>query len=100
MRVNTVRKTDGKLAIVVQGDKMENKRYATVDVTFFRALDHALQRTTIWVSKAEWESINTVDYLDFDSTGKLSADFDAHGAAVCAKMQGLLTRAPLSKVTF
>jgi hypothetical protein len=78
------------------------KRYATVDVKFFSLKDGKIERATVWVSKAEWELVHNVDYLEFDTSHKLTDEFDCFVFTETERIaiELILTRARLDSVRF
>jgi hypothetical protein len=61
----------------------------SIELQRYNVRAELVSRTRVSITEKEWAEINYVDYLQFDSCGLLTADFDVHSTAVRVRMQNL-----------
>lgn len=72
----------------------DKTKFATVQIMRYNEGHKLLFDTKVWVSEAEWKSINYVDYIELDYNGSLCPEFvDAHKPEVQRAMLVIAGRA-------
>jgi hypothetical protein len=61
----------------------------SIELQRYNVCAELVSRTRVQITEEEWAGINYVDYLQFDSQGLLTADFDVHSRATRVRMQAM-----------
>ena len=59
----------------------------SIELQRYDARGELASRTRVSITENEWRAINYVDYLQFDSCGLLTKDFDVHDVRARVVMQ-------------